>query len=808
MKRLSTQAPRPSQLALAAALAAFHMGAAHGQSAPEPAPAASAAAPAPAAQPAAAAPAPAPAVVDAKPEVSNDALKLDAVIVTGTPRGASKMASSVSTSTLGAEQIQQTQSSSSAELIRNIPGVRSESSGGESNANVTVRGVPISAGGARYVQFQEDGLPVLQIGDFQFATPDTFLRVDNVLERLEVVRGGSASTLASSAPGGIINFISKTGEEQGGIASLTLGLGAYDQTRYEFGYGGPLGAKTRFYFGGHQRSGEGARNGGVPIEKGGQLRANVTHQLENGYVRLHFKDLDDHAPTLLPTSVRYVNGQIEAIPGIDPRTASYYSPYWVPDVTITSSNAQVSSNVNNGLTAKSRAFGVEAEFDIGDGWRVQEKMRNSKNSGRFIGVFPGSEVTAAVAGTTYRTGPNAGQAYTGNVVTAVVFNTALDDMSLLANDLKVSKTFDLGTGSKVTATGGLYMSTQRMAQTWSFNQYMIEATGNKPALLDQPGFVNGSPAWGGCCMNTIDATYRMTSPYLHAAWELGALNVDASVRQDKQRATGVYNQTLLGATPGTAYDNMLSRAIDYSVSHTSYSLGANFRVNKDLAVFGRVSDGAAFNGDRIAFFNPAASVNGTAPVPVNEVQQVEAGVKWRQGGLSLFGTLFLAKTTETNVDPTTSPIKVTSTKYDAKGVELEAAYVVGGLRLAGGLTVTDAVVKESTNAALVGKTPRRQAKVIYQLSPTYNIGDLTIGASAVGTTKSMDDSTAGPLTVTLPAYTVVNAFVNYQLSSRAAINIGVNNLFDKVGYTESNDGRGAARSVNGRTAKATLSYEF
>ena len=41
---------------------------------------------------------------------------------------------------------------SSAEVLRAIPGVRSESSGGEGNANMTVRGVPISAGGARYVE--------------------------------------------------------------------------------------------------------------------------------------------------------------------------------------------------------------------------------------------------------------------------------------------------------------------------------------------------------------------------------------------------------------------------------------------------------------------------------------------------------------------------------------------------------------------------------------------------------------------------------------------------------------------------------
>jgi outer membrane receptor protein involved in Fe transport len=93
-----------------------------------------------------------------------------------------------------------------------------------------VRGVPISAGGARYVQMQEDGLPVLQSGDFNFITPDSYIKIDGTLDHLEVVRGGSASTLATNAPGGIINFISKTGEEKGGHIAISRGLG-YDETR-------------------------------------------------------------------------------------------------------------------------------------------------------------------------------------------------------------------------------------------------------------------------------------------------------------------------------------------------------------------------------------------------------------------------------------------------------------------------------------------------------------------------------------------------------------------------------------------------
>jgi outer membrane receptor for ferrienterochelin and colicin len=87
-------------------------------------------------------------------------LDLERVVITATATQGSKMKQSLSVSTLDEDQIRATQATNAAELLRSIPGVRSESSGGESNANITVRGVPISAGGARYTQIQENGLPV------------------------------------------------------------------------------------------------------------------------------------------------------------------------------------------------------------------------------------------------------------------------------------------------------------------------------------------------------------------------------------------------------------------------------------------------------------------------------------------------------------------------------------------------------------------------------------------------------------------------------------------------------------------------
>lgn len=293
----------------------------------------------------------------------DEPLSLDRVVVTGTAQGASKMKQSVSISSLEADQISNSGAASAAEILRSVPGVHTENSGGEGNANVTVRGVPISAGGSRYVQFQEDGLPVLLFGDVAFGTPDQFLRADANVDHLEVIRGGSASTLASNSPGGIINFISKTGDAAGGAVGLTYGVSGGAQRRLDFDYGGKLGAKTSFHIGGFNRVGEGDRPTGFNAASGGQIKANITQQLDNGYIRLSLKALDDRTPTFLPVPViTDSNGNIHQAPGINPLTAFFISPSAGPDP-VYGANGPTTTNPRDGLHVVSNAIGAEAQFN-------------------------------------------------------------------------------------------------------------------------------------------------------------------------------------------------------------------------------------------------------------------------------------------------------------------------------------------------------------------------------------------------------------------------------------------------------------
>ncbi len=732
---------------------------------------------------------------------ADDGLKMEQVVVTGTAGGASKMRSSGSISTMEHEAIEQAAPTSAADILRSIPGVRSESSGGEGNANLTVRGVPISAGGARYVQIQEDGLPVLQSGDFNFITPDAYVRIDGALSHLEVVRGGSASILATNSPGGIINFISKTGEEKGGSIGVSTGLG-YDSKRLDFDYGGPLSDRARFFIGGFYRSGEGVRHTGVTSEQGGQIRGNVTRELDNGFVRLSFKHLDDQTPTSLPVPVQVAGPahdlRVSSIDGIDPRSASFYSPYWVPDVTLDKNNARVAHDVNHGLTVKSDSIGLEARFKLGAGWTLNENLRKASNSGRFIGVFAGNN--GVVGNYILASGPNAGQPYAGRAFSAVVFNTAIDDAGSLMSDTTLAHTFQLSGAAKLTTTAGLYASSQNLDLTWNFNQYLMQASGDKPALLQTasgtPGLVG--PAFGACCSRAIDMQYRYLAPYLNLGLQSGALNVDAGVRQDRQKASGAANI----ATGAVLYDPATRQSVDYSVHHTSYSVGANYQLNRALAFFARVSDGVAFNADRILFASP---LDGSVPISINTVKQIEGGLKWRSGALSTFVTVFQARTRESNYEATTQ--QSTANSYTAKGVELEAAYRSGAFRVNGGMTLTDAEISATAtnDAALIGNTPRRQARVVYQFAPAYAWGDALFGVSVIGTGKSWADDQH---TIVMPAYRSVSGFFNYQASASMLLSLTASNLFNTIGYTEVEGDGHAARAIAGRAVKLGLKYAF
>lgn len=730
---------------------------------------------------------------------AGEGLNLDRIVVTGSTTARSKMKQSVSVSSVSSEQVQNSTASSAVEVLRAVPGLRAESSGGEGNANLGVRGLPMSDGGGRYVQLQEDGLPVLLVGDVSFATADQFVRADYTLDSIDVVRGGSASTLSTNSPGAIVNFIGNTGKTSGTALGMSLGVD-HRQQRLDFQHGGKLGDRLYYSVGGFYRVGEGTRHTDVTAENGGQLRASITKELDNdgSYLRLNFKHLKDNTPTYLPVPVQLDGNRIKQIDGIDPRTAFFINANFPTDMVVGRDGHTIATHPADGLGVEVTSLGVEGVLKLGDGWSVTERFRKSAISGRFIGLFPAGSQPSDYTGDT-------------PVFSAHIFNTSLDDMGNMFNDLRVQKELALAERSKLTFTGGLFTGVQNIAQTWYWNRYNVGLTGDGAALYDNAGNVTTEPVgdatttWGGCCFRAIDVQLTAVAPYAAVTWETGPLSLDASVRHDRQRGTG--SQRFGDAASGGTWNPDRTTAVRYSTDATSYSLGGNYEFDRSLATFARFSHGASWKSpDRVIWDTRVAT--GVDPYPVNEVDQFEAGLKVRLGGLNAFVTFFDARTKEgAGYEVTTRTIKKDS--YTSRGIEAEVSYRWGDLRLTGGATWTQA---EIDSGDFKGNTPRRQADWVYQVSPAWRFGALEVGGAVIGTTKSYAQNDNQ---VVLPGFAVVNLFANYELNDRTTLSLGVNNVFDQLGYTEAEGQNNLgdnplyiARAVNGRSAKLSLKYAF
>ena len=135
---------------------------------------------------------------------------VEEVIVTGTAVAErTKFESSVAISTFNAEDIAQQAPASSADLISAVPGFWVESTAGTTQGNVFARGI-IQDGGYRYVGLMEDGIPIYPVFELSFYNPDQFVRVDETIERVEALRGGTAPIFTAGAVGGTINFVTQS----------------------------------------------------------------------------------------------------------------------------------------------------------------------------------------------------------------------------------------------------------------------------------------------------------------------------------------------------------------------------------------------------------------------------------------------------------------------------------------------------------------------------------------------------------------------------------------------------------------------
>jgi len=259
-----------------------------------------------------------------------------------------------------------------------------------------------------------------------------------------------------------------------------------------------------------------------------------------------------------------------------------------------------------------------------------------------------------------------------------------------------------------------------------------------------------------------------------------------------------------------------AQPIDYTQHYISYSLGANYEVTHDLALFARYSEGGRANADRLLFgggINPDGSAS--SQVAIDRVRQLEGGVKWRIDDFSLFATPFFARTAETNQD-VTQQIEFQDRVYHAYGVELEGAWQSEYVHVNGGVTYTHSrIVADFITPGDEGTAPQRQANFVYQFTPSFVINPYgVVGVNVIGTTDSYSGQTSATgARLMQPGYVTVNAFVNYNVTERLKLGFNFNNLFNTIGITEVDSypnasGVATARSIPGRSIKGSLVYAF
>ncbi len=327
-------------------------------------------------------------ITDLMIQLSPDPLELGSIIVTGTFNEASKLESSVASTTLTQKNIQSRTAFGTADLLKAVPGTFADASAGEIFTRVYSRGIAASAEddiGWYYMSLQEDGLPVTNYHTTYYG-PDLFHRVDQTVHRLEAIRGGSAATTNTNAPGGTFNFISKTGANE--FAGQMLITGALQGEsnpllRYDLSIGGPLNNTWTYSIGGFYRYDQGARNTDITWGNGGQLKGNIVRTSPNSYFKIYAKYLND--------KVNRYQG-LAAINWTDPQPAFgqrfNYTALNLPKISTyiadgrfagKDADATYGYNTNKGVQTKDLALGLAFGKEFND-WNLQGNLKISNKS--------------------------------------------------------------------------------------------------------------------------------------------------------------------------------------------------------------------------------------------------------------------------------------------------------------------------------------------------------------------------------------------------------------------------------------------
>ncbi len=774
------------------------------------------------------------------------------VIVTGSARQQRRFDVSYAINSLSQADIQKLAPKSTTDLIGTLPGIHVEATGGEVQNITRVRGIPTDRG---FLYYQQDGLPLFQeLDGWFFNQGDGMNRLDLMTDRIEVVRGGPAPIYASTAAA-IANVIEVTGSNttRGKVQATVGDTGYYRLDAYQ---AGPLGGDTYYAVGGFLRYHDGYRDSGFPSDRGGQIRANIKHDLANGFIKLSAQYTDDH-------NLFYLS-----IPTNDPRNPSVslnkYIDYFdgtlnspeLRNVNIRYRDATGTIQNQRGDLANGRhmQFGnvaLDYEGDYGD-WHVSAKggltigklhfdafysTSNPVDAATFAGNYIAAATTAFGSGITrmrYSFAGTGGQtpydpSTDSGLVMQAQYRSIQTDFYSSQGDLSVTRKFDTGIGTHDIRVGS-YGSLWGQKMFTAYQNYLIRVK-SQPRLLDLAAYGSNGSVQGyvtdngslndAVSLNAGNVDGRMIALYGTDSWDVtDRLRFDAGIRHEwysysgYARLTASYN---LGNLTTLADNN--TRGFTGAIGQlrlkqqvTNWTAGANYDLSRHLGMYLRASRLEVPQNTTIAFNFPTPAV-----IPTN-AKLYEAGVKLATGGSYLYVTGFYTKFDPLNAsfagfNPATGRADVTTTfigTAETKGMEAD-----GRLRLSGPFSIAGSVTVQnprylnfSSNTGLDGSRANgkqiiREPKLFLNVRPT---ADFTFGGTNVSIYGRYDyvgrrytdffNSTA------LPAY---GAFGLGGIVSNGAWQAQVvgDNITNAHGFTEGNTagdrfGQGVPTAIFGR----------
>ncbi|HEX4269658.1 MAG TPA: TonB-dependent receptor [Steroidobacteraceae bacterium] len=626
---------------------------------------------APATQAAAASPQSAPTTGSAQTSQS-----LQEVVVTATAARTTKLDASYNVVTADDELIKESNPLSAADILKIAPGVWPESSGGETGLNVEVAGFP-SGGDTPFFTTMIMGMPVYGSPMLSYMDTASFIRLDDTVQRLEVVQGGPAAVFGPGQIGGTGNYILKTGDTSpGGTVSATYGTegawrgDAYDGFTIADGWYGSVGG---FY-----RVSDGIRNSQFPADTGGQFTATLKHDLDGGSLTFWGRVLDDKDQYVTPIPlVENSNSSFSGYPGFNPLTATFNG--YGNQVATLANNANdsfVTANLANGRSSQLYFLGADYDQHLG-GWTLHNGFLidggGMDTNGWFSGQNPrplsmylyGCNV-AEPAGwcngstpadknnlngglgydpATYNiqaqyAGSGAAVPLSANVITQS-YHYIQKSIQSVTDEFRVSR--DLFQGDTLTA--GVYLADYTENDTWISDQALMTATpnaslitlsytqsGNTYDLTSPQGFVNDNGTYNNPARH---GDGRNIAPYLSDSWHDGPWLADVGARLENE---DLHERACLTTTGmmGTIYDLWDNKVPvcnggwdheHYTHTMPSFTGGVNYEFSKNMSAYVRAN-----SGNHLASLDDIVYAHVNAPysfTPVETIRNYEVGVKFQ-----------------------------------------------------------------------------------------------------------------------------------------------------------------------------------